>query len=226
MKYGTRRMDMIYGVRWASLDESLGIREDLEVVVAPPVVGTTFVVNDLFETSNDFVGGEVGFMMEWERRRWSLGFLSKVAIGNTRQRVDISGSTSVDGAAPVDGGLLAQRYVHPGADLTLGNADDFVVGNIGSYERNEFSMIPEIGATLGYRVTPRLKLTFGYTLLYWSNIVRPGEQIDFDVNGNLIPSANPMVNPADVVNGDHPLFVFRQTDLWAQGINLGGEYRW
>ncbi len=221
MKYGTRRTDVIYGVRWASLDESLGIREDLLVVDAPTGAtspnGTTFVVNDLFETRNDFVGGEVGFMMEWERRRWSLGFLSKVAIGNTRQRVDISGSTSVDGAAAVDGGLLAQRYVHP---------DGFTVGNIGRYERDEFSMIPELGATLGYQVTPRLKLTVGYTLLYWSNVVRPGDQIDFDVNGNLIPSDNLVVDPDQIVNGDHPLFVFRQTDLWAQGINLGGEYRW
>ncbi|NOY42215.1 MAG: BBP7 family outer membrane beta-barrel protein [Planctomycetes bacterium] len=228
MRYGTRRTDVIYGVRWASLDESLGIREDLLVVDAPTGAaspnGTTFVVNDLFETSNDFVGGEVGFMMEWERRRWSLGFLSKVAIGNTRQRVDISGSTSIDGAAAVDGGLLAQRYVHPGADLIPGNADDFVVGNIGRYERDEFSMIPELGATLGYRITPRLKLTFGYTLLYWSNVLRPGDQIDIDVNGNLIPSV--AVVPATVVAGDHPRFDFRQTDLWAQGINLGGEYRW
>ncbi len=227
MKYGTKRTDVIYGIRWASLDESLGIREDLVVVQGPPTVGTTFVVNDLFETSNDFVGGDIGFMMEWERRRWSLEFLSKIAIGNTRQRVDINGNTTTGGTATpgvAEGGLLTQRFVHPGADGIPGNADDFVVGNIGRYERDEFSMIPEIGATLGYRVTPRLKLTLGYTLLYWSNVVRPGDQIDLDVNGNLIPST--AVDPATVVIGDHPRFEFRQTDIWAQGINFGGEYRW
>jgi hypothetical protein len=219
IKCGNRRTDVLYGVRWARLDESLDIYEDLRVVGTGNFVGDAFDVNDHFATRNDFFGGEVGFMMEWERRRWSLGFLSKVAIGNTRQRVDINGSTTFDGEETAVGGLLTQSYDHPGG---------FTVGNIGRYERNEFSMLPELGATLGYCVTPRFKLTAGYTLLYWSNVVRPGDQIDIDVNGNLIPSNldGEGVDPDEVVPGDHPRFEFRQTDLWAQGINLGGEYRW
>jgi len=88
-------------------------------------------------------------------------------------------------------------------------------------------MIPEIGFTLGYNLTKRLKLTTGYTLLYWSNLVRPGDQIDLDVNANLLPRNNGGTpDPATIVPGDHPRFVFRQTDLWAQGLNLGAEYTW
>ena len=228
IKHGNRRTDVLYGLRWASLDESLGIQEDLLVVdgnAAP--VGTTFKVQDHFGTSNDFFGGELGFMMEWERRRWSLGLLSKVAIGNTRQRVAIAGSTEVGGASDPGtevGGLLTQRYTHPGNATFPG---PFTVGNIGTYERDEFSMIPEIGATLGYCVTPRFKVTLGYTLLYWSNVVRAGEQIDLDVNAHLLDVASIDTNDANqVVPGDHPRFNFRQSDLWAHGLNFGGEYRW
>lgn len=200
---GTRRMDMLLGVRYAQLEEGLGITEDLTTIETVP---TTILLNDGFATSNEFVGGEVGFVWEWEHRRWSLELLSKLAIGNTRQRVFINGSTTRDtGVGPETkvGGLLAQST------------------NIGRYTRNELSIIPEIGATVGFALTQRLRITAGYTFLYWSRVARPGDQIDLEVNPSLLtfpPAANP--NPA------RPQFVFRDTDFWAQGINLGADYRW
>lgn len=217
LKTGVRRTDVLYGVRYVELEESLHVNENLEVVEAPNL-GTTFIVNDMFDTENEFIGGEIGFTTEWERNRWSLRFLSKLAVGNTQQRVSINGNTVIDGAAPLQGGLLAQ----PRSTLA-GVSADRQAGNIGDYERNEFSMIPELGLTLGYNITPRLKLTGGYTLLYWSNVLRPGDQIDIDINGTQIPSqgAAPVL-----VARDHPRFEFRQTDIWAQGLNLGAEYTW
>jgi len=215
---------VLYGVRFANLDESLRVVEDLQqftnITTNPPTLGNEIDVVDRFGTENQFFGGEIGYETEWQFRRWSLNFLSKVAIGNTRQTVNISGSTTIDdGLGAIDtsmGGLLTQNFTHP---------DGFVVGNIGTYERDEFSMIPELGLTMGYNLTRRLKLTAGYTLLYWSNVVRPGDQIDLDVNGNLL-NRNGVPDPTTIVPGDHPRFVFRQTDLWAQGLNLGAEYTW
>jgi hypothetical protein len=234
---GTRRTDILLGFRAASLDESITIVEDLQQITvladnltAPIQPGNQIDVVDAFATSNDFVGGDIGYETQWEHRRWSLNLLTKVAIGNTRQRVAINGSTVIDDemgtVTSSPGGLLTQRFeetrTDPDPDVTT---DDFVVGNIGSYERDEFSMIPEIGLTLGYNITPRLKFTAGYTLLYWSNIVRPGDQIDLDVNANLLQRNGPPAAGTVVVD-DHPRFVFRQTDLWAQGLNLGAEYSW
>ncbi|WP_299009694.1 BBP7 family outer membrane beta-barrel protein, partial [uncultured Caulobacter sp.] len=63
--------------------------------------------------------------------------------------------------------------------------------NIGNYERNELSVLPQLGVTLGYKLTERLKLTGGYTFVYWSNVVRPGDQIDPEVNPGNLPFANP-----------------------------------
>jgi Putative beta barrel porin-7 (BBP7) len=208
---GTRRFDLITGFRWTVLDESLSIEEDLTSLAD----GTTFLLNDNFATSNRFTGGEVGFLWEWLHNQWSLEFLSKVAIGNTRQRVFISGSTLFDrGTADEDfatGGLLTQN------------------SNIGAYERDELSVIPELGFTVGYMLTDRLRFTAGYTFLYWSNVVRPGDQIDTDVNVTQIPRFAESGGTPDVVDPismDHPRFAFQQSDLWVNGLNLGLEYQW
>ncbi|MCH8839334.1 MAG: BBP7 family outer membrane beta-barrel protein [Planctomycetes bacterium] len=94
--------------------------------------------------------------------------------------------------------------------------------NAGDYSRNKFSVIPEIGATVGFQLTPRLRLTGGYTLVYWGNVVRPGDQIDLHVNPTYLasPLPNPLLPPFS------PAFAFNETDFWAQGVNIGGEYRW
>jgi len=225
---GTRRVDLLTGFRYAKLEESLSIREDLVVdaddagtpppgLIIPPD-GTQFIVQDLFKTENEFVGGELGFLWEIERRRWTLELLSKLAIGSTRQRARIAGSTqvvtvppTVPAPDPSAGGLLAQS------------------SNIGSYERDEFSVMPEIGFTLGYRFSPRLRLSAGYTLLYWTNVLRPGDQIDREINGTLIPdfdATGAPVMPGALVGPLRPAFEFQNTNLWAHGINLGGELRW
>jgi hypothetical protein len=120
------------------------------------------------------------------------------------QRLDVAGTTqSPKGNTAVQGGLLAQ----PGR-------------NIGTYEQQEFAMIPELGGTIGYQLTERLKLNVGYTFLYWSNLIRPGDQIDTTVNTNLMPP----VIPGNTFLG--PAFEIRETDYWVQGLSVGGEYRW
>ncbi|MGI9429904.1 MAG: BBP7 family outer membrane beta-barrel protein [Bythopirellula sp.] len=200
---GVSRIDFIGGYRYLKLDERVLIREDLTSLQS--VNQGNFDIFDRFDTSNQFHGADIGFIWEWESARWSFEFLSKVAIGNTNQRVNIRGETTVtnNGASFTnEGGLLALR------------------SNIGSYQRDVFSMIPELGVTLGYRVTPRLRATVGYTLLYWSQVARPGDHIDLDVNPNLLP---PVIEP--VVGPERPRFMWDDTALIAHGLNLGLDYR-
>ena len=89
--------------------------------------------------------------------------------------------------------------------------------NIGDYQRDVFAMIPELGVTIGYYLTPRLHATVGYTFLYMSNVVRPGGVIDTELNLSQLDGA---------LNGaPHPLFTWQSTDAWAQGVNFGLDYR-
>ena len=81
-------------------------------------------------------------------------------------------------------------------------------------------MIPELGLTLGVRITSWFHATVGYSLLYFPNVVRAGDQIDRSVNPNLIPEPN---NP--VTGSLRPQFSFVETDYWAQGISFGGQFQ-
>jgi hypothetical protein len=83
--------------------------------------------------------------------------------------------------------------------------------------RDEAGVVPELNVRLAYQVTPRLAACVGYTFLYWSDVVRAGDQIDQTVNATLIPPPAAPSGPA------RPAFGFRSTDFWAQGLDLGLE---
>lgn len=202
---GGRRVDFLIGYRYARLGDSLAIYENLRSLESENP--GSFVVNDSFKTTNIFNGVELGTSSFNYRGRWSLELLMKMALGNTQQQVDIQGytTTTQSGSTTTDeGGLLAQRT------------------NIGQYSRNQMSIIPQLGANVGYQLTPRLRALLGYTFFYWSNVARAGNQIDFDVNSRLLP--NDTRPPAGDMS--HPRFVYQTTDFWAQGLNAGLDYRW
>jgi hypothetical protein len=206
---GGYRFDLLVGYRYIGLEDDLRIRERL---VTPSDQNdprfdnvTSFDINDSFQTTNDFHGADLGFLWEGYRGPWSLEVIGKVAIGNTNQDVTINGSTirTADGNSFNDqGGFLALET------------------NIGSYSRNEFTVLPELSTTLGYAISPRTRLLVGYTFLYWDQVVRAGDQVDLRVNTDFLPDAQPTDGP------NRPAFAFTDTSFWAQGVSLGLEYRW
>lgn len=198
------RLDLLAGPRWLNLDEDLVITEQLT-----DATGTMFTVVDRFETRNNFYGGQIGARAEWQRGRCFVNVLGKVALGVTHQEVRITGTTVITepGAAP---------SVQPGGLLALPT-------NIGSYSRDEFTVVPEIGVKVGCQVTDRVRAFAGYNFLYWSNVVRPGDQIDLAINPTQLPTAD---GPGRLVGPARPAFAFQDTDFWAHGISAGLEFRW
>lgn len=207
-------------MRYLNLDEDLTIIEQNTIVgasrfttangtlVAP--LGTTSTVTDLFKVDNDFYGVMLGLTGEWRKGMWSLQLLGRVSLGETRQRVEIAGSqvVSVPGASTgtFPGGLLARP------------------SNIGTYSDNQFTAVPEVGLNVGCQLTPHLKLFAGYSFLYWSNVVRVGDQIDRSVNVAGIPF---FPQPPAIPTGTpRPLPTLTDTDFWAQGVNVGLEWKW
>jgi hypothetical protein len=201
-----RRFDFLVGYRYVRLSDELTIRENLTSLRTVPSQGS-FAITDSFGTTNDFHGVDLGMASEFNYGRWSLELLGRMALGNIQQQVEIAGQTTISGSQVSNGeyvgGLLAQRT------------------NIGSHSRNEFAVLPQLGATLGYRLTPRLQATVGYSFMYLSRVVRPGDQIDLDVNPDLLaPEFTPFAGPL------RPRFEFRDTDFWAQGMNFGLHFSW
>jgi hypothetical protein len=196
------RVDWIVGYRNISLEDKLQFSENLNALVPPNGIAN---LRESFETENLFQGIELGFVREVPLGRWWFEATSRVAIGNNSQQVSIAGNTRlIEGgvAGTFPGGLYAQR------------------SNIGTYERDRFTVVPELGATVGFHVGSRFSLTAGYTFVYISNVVRAGDQIDTDLNPGLFPvEADPLIGPV------RPRFVFRETDFYAHGLTVGADFR-
>jgi len=208
---GGYRFDVLVGYRFMKLDDNLVVREEL---MAPSDPGallprfdqvTYFNLRDQFSTSNDFHGADIGFAWEGYRGPWSLELLGKVGVGTTSQEVSINGTTSRT--------TSGNTFTDPGGLLALES-------NIGTYSRDEFTILPEVSATLGYAISPRTRFLVGYTFMYWNNVVRAGEQIDTTINTDLLP------DPIATTGPQRPEFNFVDTGFWAQGLSLGLEYRW
>ncbi len=194
------RTDLLLGYRYLQLNEAVSVNENLVGGATEP---GRFLINDKFDTLNQFNGVDLGILYNRRRGLWSLDLLGKLAVGNTHQVVDIRGTTQIDGGAVQTGGLLAQT------------------SNIGRHERDRFSFLPELGATVGYYLTPNFKLKAGYSVIFWSSVVRPGDQIDLDVNPNFLPpTAVPFTGP------QRPGFKFVDSDYYVHGANLGAEVTW
>jgi len=166
-------------------------------------------VQDRFETRNRFHGGQVGGFWNRKLGQFDVDVRAGIALGTTAQTVEIDG---------------LQRRTRPGQALETFRGGLLATGpNLGRFTQNEFSVVPEITANLGYRITPNLRVSVGYNFLYWSNVVRPGDQIDRVVDVALVP--NPPVGVAPTAN-PRPLPTFRQSDFWAHGVQFGVEFRW
>ncbi len=191
---------LLAGFRYLNLHENVQIEQATMTAVplalpfgTPLTVpaGSQLYINDRFQTSNQFIGGQIGGRIQGQFGFLTLGIQGKLAVGATVQSVKIDGSTAfvnpAAGGGAIPQGLLAQA------------------SNIGTHTRSAFSVVPELGVDLGWNVTRHLQLVVGYNFLYWSNVLRPGGQID----------------PAFNTNGTRPAVPFHNEGFWAQGLSFG-----
>lgn len=199
------RSEFRFGYRFMQLEEGVQIPEFVNALDA----SGSFAINDQFDTTNQFNGLDLGWSHRVTRGYWTWDGLVRIAIGNTRQNVTIRGDTTI-----------VDQTVTP-TETTTANGGILALANIGSHDNDEFSILPEINLTLGYQLTDHLKATVGYTGIYWSNVVRPGQHIPGSTNSDFWPPAL-----ANATTEPGPLFSFDTTDYWAHGISYGLEYRW
>ncbi len=207
-------LDCFVGYRHVQLADTININEDLTNLQFTAGSGATrrFMVYDHFSTRNLFNGMQTGVEGELKLfRRWFLAGNFKLAMGNVHQIVNIDGSTtfvdSAVGTVTGRGGLYA------------------LASNIGRFEKNEFAVVPEFGIKIGFDINDHWRAYAGYNILYISNVVRAGEQIDRTVNFAGMAPEPTNLNPA-VASPARPAVLFRQSDFWAQGGQFGVEYHW
>jgi hypothetical protein len=202
---------LLAGFRYANLKENLQI----DNATTDLTFNNVTILNDSFGTTNQFYGGQIGGRLAVHRDRFSLDITSKVALGLTHQAVDIQGEITQPGPNPLvppglgtfPGGLFAQP------------------SNIGKRSADQFAALPSLELQLGYAITQRTRLFAGYDFMYWSQVVRPGNQIDHSVN----LTQNAVLDPNGVgrlVGPAEPAPLFNRSDFWAQGIHFGVEFRY
>jgi hypothetical protein len=203
------RLDAFAGFRYLQFDENLDITENLQVLPGVPVQGgSRFALADEFDASNRFYGGQIGLRGEAIVGRIYADLVAKVALGGTNEVVKINGGT-----ATTTGG---QTTFQSGGLLALPT-------NSGRFSRDVFAVVPEVGVTIGYQLTERLRASVGYTFLYCSEVARPGAQIDRGLDTTRIPTNLSGGTPAGPAR---PSFQFNSGDFWAQGVTFGIELRY
>jgi hypothetical protein len=212
-------IDVLGGYRYLDLSEGIDITEFTQNV---RVLGLNDVTRSFeqesFHTRNQFNGALFG--LTGECRLWNrafLGWTTNISMGNMHQIVMINGSTTY------------ANNVNPLINGTQKGALLASTTNIGTYTANRFAVVPEIGIKLGYDVTDRFRVFVGYDFLYMSSVVRPGEQIDLNVNQAFRPvdGRTPgFGNQNPFGSGPRsPGVLFHRSDYWAQGLSAGFLYR-
>ncbi|MEM6777380.1 MAG: BBP7 family outer membrane beta-barrel protein [Planctomycetota bacterium] len=188
------RLSVYVGYRTLRLDESLRIDERL---VDP---ADTFDIVDAFEADSRFDGIEFGLEYGGWYKNVGFGTYGRLSAGLNSNSVGINGSTTIDGVLQADpGGILTQRT------------------NIGRTHEDVAAFSAQFGFNFYARLTPCLTANVGYSGLYWSNVVRAGEQIDLNVSGDLFPPVL-AATPAGTIGAQR---TGTTSDLFAHGLNAG-----
>ena len=223
------RLDFLGGFRYGELREGVSITEGTQVIntdpnvtvtggnLGPLATGSSLVISDQFRVYNEFYGGQLGLRSYWTSDIVFVMFTGKAGLGLNRETVRVNGSTtlassaSTAGVAPIGGqnGFSAAQGLFTGPS------------NIGSQTHDATSFLGEGNLTLGVNVAPRLKMYFGYSLLWWTNVIRAGGQLSNVVNASQVPFNT---NPAATIGVNQPSVPFRQSDFWAFGWNIGASW--
>jgi hypothetical protein len=202
-------VDLLGGFRFLDLREDLSLQTpDTNISTSSQYNGTTYNTVDYFHTSNQFYGGQLAGRFGYQWDRLSVDLIASVALGSTNQSIDIYGYgvATVPGGTPnfSPGGIFAQP------------------SNMGHYWCWDFAVVPEGQLKFAYRVWRNLQVSFGYDFLYWSSVVRPGAQLNRDVN--LSQSA--LLGSGTLAGPAQPVAPLTRSDFFTQGLTVGLEWRW
>lgn len=195
------RFDVIGGYQYSNVEDSVFISNSLIVDAAgdPRIpAGSRISTSDYFEVQNEFNGGFVGLMASAEDGRLSWNMLAKVAAGNMNQQATIAGSTTTHAA----GGSPDTQNVGLLALPT----------NIGSFDQDEFAIVPEINVSVGCNVSKNFRVTLGYTFIYWSEVALSGDMIDTTINTSQLQGG--LAGPA------RPTSSLQSDGFWYTGSTL------
>jgi hypothetical protein len=204
------KLNFLLGWRYFQVHE--GLRIEQSQFRYSPTFGVVQAA-DQFDAHNRFHGGQLGLHADMHRGTVFCEMTGKVAFGQTYEVVKTEGANQLllaNGRLPIPQSFGGSGiYVQP--------------SNFGRTANGVFAVVPEGTIKLGFRFGDAGRLYVGYSFIYLSDAVRPGDQIDRTLN----PATVPLVSGGPPVFGpDRPARLFNRSDLWVQGLVIGLETRY
>ena len=94
-----------------------------------------------------------------------------------------------------------------------------LASNLGRVSSNDWTVIPEVDFRISKTLWDCVRLSIGYSAIYFPSVARVGEQIDPYVNPNLLPPVIPG-------GPQRPAPILEHSSAWLHGFTFGLEMRY
>jgi hypothetical protein len=212
-------IQVLAGFRYLDLTESLSYAT-ASTGLSDPNTDLILTTVDQFDMRNQFYGFQVGTRADYRLGNLEISASAKLALGDMSQTANFNGRAATNFfTGPAGGPFTGVPPEH------LRGGGIFVQpSNRGSASRDQIAFAPEFGVNVAYQLTPHLRVFAGYDFLYLSNVIRPGEQIDRGIN--VSQTVQKVLTGIATTPGSRPAVTLTGSDFWAQGINMGLEFRY
>jgi Putative beta barrel porin-7 (BBP7) len=191
----------ILGTKFLQMRERLDITATSRLL---PDETTLFGTTDHFHTFDHFYGAQAGLIGELRLvDRLTLRLQGTFGLGADDQEIRTYGD---------------QVYQTPLVRTTKNYGLYVLPSNTGNFERVDFDTVSEASLSLVWNVSRHVTMHLGYSLLVWTNPVRPGDQIT--------PINLSQGSPSGLVGPPQPQIPWKTDLLLVHGANVGLEFRW
>lgn len=183
-------LSFLAGVRFIQLGERFAMSSE------STALGGLVNRDDHVHTQASFYGLQIGGRGVRRWGRLSLQGTAKVGFGATSNLVTLSGQNNT---------------------FSFGSPDpNASPANIQRNYLYDFSVVPELQARLAYDVRPGWRFSAGYDFLYWTRVLRPGNQLSTNVDATNQAAA--LAAPFSTLPAD------RHSNFWLHGWNIAIEW--
>jgi hypothetical protein len=213
------RLDALAGLRYLELNEDFTLASatsfnrdlsDFPQLAAAGFAGNQLRILDTFLTRNRYTAGHIGLRAKYFGDLANIDFRVKLAMGTNEEQIKI------------DGGQ--QRILANGTSVRSRGGLLALPSNIGRFNKDQFAFAPELEGTINVPFGHHINLNLGYNFIGLSRVVRPGDQIDTNIDSTQIPNlGTPTGNRSNL---PRPSLPYKQTKYYAHGFNIGLEFCW
>lgn len=196
------KLNAILGWRYFQFHEGVGVHS---TQIFGPTDPQLLRSSEQFDAHNRFHGGQIGLHADARRGNVFCELTGKVAFGQNYEVVRSEGMTILYG---------------PSGTRSFGGTGLFVQpSSFGRSANGTFAVLPEGTIKLGVRLGESGRFYVGYSFLYLSDAVRPGDQIDRTMG---LAQLSVVGAPHSL---DRPARAIQRSDVWVQGVVVGFEAR-